>query len=132
MAATDIAYRLDPFPSEEELSPLWRAAWGDEWSGDLAFILTRSLTHACAYAGNRTVGYVNVAWDGGVHAFLLDTTVDPEFQRRGIAKELVRQVAEAARARGAHWLHVDYEPHLEAFYAACGFRPTAAGLIRLA
>lgn len=131
MPDTDIAYRLDPFPSEEELAPLWRAAWGDGWSGDLAFILTRSLTHACAYSGTRMVGYVNVAWDGGVHAFLLDTTVDPEFQRRGIAKELVRQVAEAARERGAHWLHVDCEPHLEAFYAACGFQPTAAGLIRL-
>ena len=42
----EITYRLAPFPSEEELAPLWRAAWGDAWSGDLAFILTRSLTHA--------------------------------------------------------------------------------------
>lgn len=130
-ADAEIVFRLDPFPSEEELAPLWRAAWGDAWSGDLAFILTRSLAHAAAYADDRVVGYVNVAWDGGVHAFLLDTTVDPEFQRRGIATELVRQVADAARERGAHWLHVDYEPHLEAFYAACGFRPTAAGLIAL-
>jgi GNAT superfamily N-acetyltransferase len=132
MAATDIAYRLDPFPSEEELSPLWRAAWGDRWNGDLAFILTRSLVHAGAYDGKRMVGYVNVAWDGGVHAFLLDTTVDPAFQRRGIAKEMVRRITDAARQRGAHWLHVDYEPKLEAFYAACGFRPTEAGLISLA
>jgi ribosomal protein S18 acetylase RimI-like enzyme len=129
---TEITYRLDAFPSEEELEPMWSAAWGGAWAGDLAFILARSLTHACAYSGGRVVGYVNVAWDGGVHAFLLDTTVDPAFQRRGIATELVRQVADAARARGAEWLHVDYEPQLEAFYAACGFRPTAAGLIRLA
>jgi len=128
---TGIAYRLDPFPSEEELAPLWRAAWGDDWNGDLAFILTRSLTHACAYAGDRMVGYVNVAWDGGVHAFLLDTTVDPAFQRRGVATELVRQVTDAARERGAHWLHVDYEDKLDGFYKACGFKPTAAGLIRL-
>ena len=66
-----------------------------------------------------------------MHAFLLDTTVDPEFQRRGIATELVQRVTEAARERGAHWLHVDYEPKLDGFYKACGFRPTAAGLIRL-
>ena len=78
------------------------------------------------------VGYVNVAWDGGVHAFLLDTTVDPAFQRRGIATELVRHVADAARERGAHWLHVDYEAKLDGFYKACGFKPTAAGLMRLA
>lgn len=131
MAGTEIAYRLDPFPSEEELNPLWRAAWGSDWSGDLAFILTRSLVHAGAYEGGRLIGYVNVAWDGGVHAFLLDTSVDPGFQRRGIATELVRRVTIAARERGAAWLHVDYEPHLQRFYAACGFRPTAAGLIRL-
>ena len=35
------------------------------------------------------------------------------------------------RARGATWLHTDFEPHLTAFYRACGFRPTDAGLVRL-
>ncbi|RYG95112.1 MAG: GNAT family N-acetyltransferase, partial [Alphaproteobacteria bacterium] len=69
MPTTDIAYKIDPFPSEEELQPMWQAAWGNPWSGDLAFILTRSLVHACAYSEDRLVGYVNVAWDGGVHAF---------------------------------------------------------------
>jgi ribosomal protein S18 acetylase RimI-like enzyme len=131
MPGTEIVYRLDAFPSEEELQPVWRGAWGAPWSGDLSFILARSLVHACAYEGKRLVGYVNVAWDGGVHAFLLDTTVDPEFQRRGIARELVRIVSSEAKKRGAGWLHVDYEPHLTAFYEACGFRPTAAGLIDL-
>ena len=131
MPGIEIACRLDPFPGEQELQPLWRAAWGSPWSGDLAFILSRSLVHAGAYAGERLVGFVNVAWDGGVHAFLLDTTVDPEFQHRGVATELVRLVTAESRQRGAHWLHVDYEPHLTDFYAACGFRPTAAGLIDL-
>ena len=44
----------------------------------------------------------------------------------------MRLVAGEARNRGAEWLHVDYEPHLEAFYRGCGFRHTAAGLIDLA
>ena len=131
MPTTDIAYRIDPFPSEEELQPAWRSAWGSPWTGDLALILARSLVHACAYSGDRLIGYVNVAWDGGVHAFLLDTTVDAAFQRRGIARELVRLVTVEACNRGAQWLHVDYEPHLEAFYRGCGFRHTAAGLIDL-
>jgi GNAT superfamily N-acetyltransferase len=74
---------------------------------------------------------VNVAWDGGAHAFLLDTTVHPDHQRQGIATALVRRAVDLARERGAHWLHVDYEPHLDGFYRGCGFRPTAAGLIAL-
>ncbi|PUB25953.1 hypothetical protein C8K30_10640 [Promicromonospora sp. AC04] len=39
--------------------------------------------------------------------------------------------AEEAAYSGAAWLHVDYEPHLESFYAQCGLRPTAAGLMPL-
>lgn len=128
----EIAFRIDPFPTLDELQPAWTAAWGAPFSGDLAKVLSRSLVHAAAYSGRQLVGYVNVAWDGGVHAFLLDTTVDPAFQRRGIARKLVAMVAEAARQRGAQWLHVDYEPQLASFYAICGFRHTEAGLIELA
>jgi GNAT superfamily N-acetyltransferase len=126
-----IGIRLDPFPALADFAGLRLAAWGEPWIGDIDAIHARSLVHAGAYEGDRLVGYVNVAWDGGVHAFLLDTTVRPDFQRQGIATRLVRAVTEASKARGAIWLHVDYDPHLEAFYAGCGFRPTLAGLIAL-
>jgi GNAT superfamily N-acetyltransferase len=127
-----IRLAADHFPRDEELAPLWQAAWGSDLSlGYRDRVLKRSLTHVCAFEGERLVGFVNVAWDGGVHAFLLDTTVHPEFQRRGIATSLVRRAAELARERGAEWLHVDYEPQLEEFYRGCGFRPTGAGLIDL-
>jgi ribosomal protein S18 acetylase RimI-like enzyme len=78
------------------------------------------------------MGFVNVAWDGGDHAFLLNTKVRAEYQRRGIATEVVRLAASRAQAAGCEWLHVDFEEHLAPFYFdACGFRPTLAGLIRL-
>jgi ribosomal protein S18 acetylase RimI-like enzyme len=77
-------------------------------------------------------GFVNVAWDGGDHAFLLDTKVRGEYQRQGVATELVRRAVVASRAAGCEWLHVDFEEHLAPFYFdACGFRTTAAGLIHL-
>jgi hypothetical protein len=38
-----------------------------------------SLTWITAHEeDNRLVGFLNVAWDGGTHAFLLDTVVDPD------------------------------------------------------
>jgi len=78
------------------------------------------------------VGFVNVAWDGGDHAFLLDTQVADEHQRRGIATALVGLAARHAQAAGCEWLHVDFAERLAAFYFdACGFRPTPAGLIHL-
>ena len=81
---------------------------------------------------DRLIAFVKLAWDGGVHAFLLDTTVHADWQRQGIGQRLVQEALALAQARGIHWRHVDYEPHLESFYQACGFRPTLAGLIRLA
>jgi len=78
------------------------------------------------------VGFVNVAWDGGGHAFLLDTKTHSVFQRKGIGTRLVALAVEHAKAAGCEWLHVDFAPELEPFYFdACGFRPTLAGLIHL-
>lgn len=78
------------------------------------------------------IGFVNVAWDGGDHAFLLDTKVASTYQRRGIATEIVRRAAVHTKAAGCEWLHVDFEEHLAPFYFdACGFRSTPAGLIHL-
>jgi len=78
------------------------------------------------------VGFVNVAWDGGDHAFLIDTKTRGSWQRRGIGTEVVRHAAQHAKAAGCEWLHVDFEPDLARFYIeACGFRDTDAGLIHL-
>ena len=73
-----------------------------------------------------------MAWDGGDHAFLIDTKVRGELQRQGIGTELVRVAAQHAREAGCEWLHVDFTEDLQAFYfGACGFRSTEAGLIAL-
>lgn len=90
-----------------------------------------SLGWVCAREGGRLVGWVNVAWDGGEHAFLLDTMVSADHRQRGIARELVAIAVDGCRRADCGWVHVDHEEHLETFYAGCGFRPTRAGLIRL-
>ncbi|MFJ9675388.1 GNAT family N-acetyltransferase [Streptomyces sp. NPDC101221] len=91
-----------------------------------------SLGWVCAWEGDRLVGFVNVAWDGGVHAFVLDTVVAQRCRSNGVGSALIRAAAEECRAAGCEWLHVDFEEHLRTFYFdACGFRETAAGLIAL-
>jgi GNAT superfamily N-acetyltransferase len=101
----------------------------NDWTGQLE---RHSLGWATARAGTELVGFVNVAWDGGSHAFVLDTLTAPPWRRRGIGAALVARAAEHAAAAGCEWLHVDFEDHLKRFYFdACGFRPTDAGLIAL-
>lgn len=117
--------------TDDELNELFGAAWPDHQPTSFAPVLARSLAWVAAHRAGRLVGFVNVAGDGGAHAFVLDTTVHPDERRQGLGVRLVRAAAEAASASGAVWLHVDYEPHLEPFYARCGFRPTAAGVMAL-
>lgn len=101
----------------------------DDWNSVLQ---RHSLGWVCAYDGDQLVGFVNVAWDGGVHAFVLDTVVSKNHGRQGIGTELVATACREARKTGCEWLHVDFEPHLREFYfKACGFTPTDAGLIPL-
>lgn len=126
-----IRIAIDPFPTDDSMRSLWLSAWGDAGPVSWQPILQRSLAHVGAHAGEKLVGFVNVAWDGGIHAFLLDTCVHADFRRQGIATELVKTAENVSRQRGAQWLHVDFEPQLTGFYRGCGFRPTEAGLIAL-
>lgn len=113
----------------EALAELFISSWPD--GAAPRFELDRSLCWVSAHAGERLIGFVNVAWDGGAHAFLLDATVHPDFRRHGIGAGLVEHAVDEARERGAEYLHVDHEPRHAALYQRCGFRPTAAGLVRL-
>jgi GNAT superfamily N-acetyltransferase len=91
-----------------------------------------SLGWVCAHDQDALVGFVNVAWDGGAHAFLLDTLVAATHRHQGVGSALVEVAAREAQAAGCAWLHVDFEPELGDFYLGwCGFSPTAAGILAL-
>ena len=126
-----ITYQAVPSVSNYELNNLFLAAWPDHQWRDFNPILNQSLTFVCAYKANQLVGFINLAWDGGIHAFILDTTVHPDVRNTGIGIKLVKQAAEIAQGNDIKWLHVDYEPHLKIFYQKCGFRHTEAGLLAL-
>lgn len=91
-----------------------------------------SLGWVCAREDTALVGFVNVAWDGASHAFILDTVVSNKVRRQGVGVELVAVAGHQARASGCEWLHVDFEDHLRPFYLdSCGFRATDAGVFAL-
>jgi len=91
-----------------------------------------SLGWVCAYDADRLIGFVNVAWDGDVHAFVVDTLVAGDRRNRGIGRRLLEVVERESRRAGCEWLHVDFEEELSDFYfGACGFSPTPAGVIAL-
>jgi GNAT superfamily N-acetyltransferase len=91
-----------------------------------------SLGWVVARDGGGLVGFVNVPWDGLVHAWIQDTMVATSVRHQGVGTELVAVAVEGARDAGCEWLHVDFDDELRPFYLdACGFIPTNAGLIAL-
>lgn len=128
---TELDIQISPPVTNADLHTLFATAWKNYEPSDFEPVLKHSLLYVCAYVDAQLVGFVNIAWDGRGHAFLLDTTVHADFQRQGIGRKIVIAAIEATRARGIQWLHVDYEPHLDSFYKSCGFRSTLAGLVKL-
>lgn len=123
-----------PF-ADDEVNPLHAEAFGHRLLDDgwVAQVERWSLGWVTARDGDELVGFVNVPWDGGVHAFVLDTMVATTARHRGIGAGLVDTAVRACRERGGlEWLHVDFDEELRPFYeGACGFTPTPAGLVEL-
>ena len=102
-----------------------------EWNW-AELVCRHSLGWVVARDGAELAGFVNVLWDGLVHAWLQDVMVAIKARGQGIGTELVRHARAGAKAAGCEYLHVDFEDHLRSFYYdACGFSPTNAGLIAL-
>ncbi len=64
-----------------------------------------SLTWVGAFMGDRLIGFVHACWDGGAHAFLLDTIVDPDHQTLGIGQRLVESLHRGGQGRGVSQGH---------------------------
>jgi len=81
-------------------------------------------------SGGVLVGFVNVAWDGFVHAWLQDVMVAESARHSGVGVAVVHAARDAVQAAGCEHLHVDFDGDLASFYIdACGFTPSTAGLI---
>lgn len=117
--------------TNEELNTLHAEAFAHpdphhDWIGQ---VKAHSLGWVTARESGELIGFVNVPWDGAMHAFLVDTIVSSRAQRHGIGTRLVDIAAHEATAAGCSWLHVDFdEKHLAFYFDRCGFRPTPAGL----
>lgn len=93
---------------------------------------THSLGWVVARHQGRFVGFVNVLWDGLVHAFIEDVMVDTTMRHRGIGVDLVQRARDGAQEAGCEFLHVGFDEDLQPFYIdACGFAPVGGGLMEL-
>jgi len=127
-----ISYAWRESVTDAEMVDLVLSHGGHAVPGWWEQIRPHSLGWVSAREDTLLVGFVNVAWDGGDHAFLIDTKTRGSYQRQGVGAQLVRRAAEHAKAEGCEWLHVDFGAELTPFYfKAGGFRSTPAGVLHL-
>ena len=123
--------------TNEEVNALHAEAFDtrvfDESEWDWQELTARhSLGWVTARLDGKLVGFINVLWDGLVHAWIQDVMVATNAHHRKIGLRLVESARDGAKGAGCEWLHVDFDDDLKAFYLdACGFEPSNAGLMDL-
>jgi len=121
--SVDIVYKDTKEFSPEELRELFLSV---EWSSGhfpekLAVAMQNSSTVFSAWDGEKLIGLINVLDDGVMTAYIHYLLVNPEYQGKGIGKELVRLVTEKYKDY-LRIVLIAYDKEIE-FYRHCGFEP---------
>jgi ribosomal protein S18 acetylase RimI-like enzyme len=90
--------------------------------------LMNSLAHSSyillCYDGDRLIGLIRSLTDDGAVNYIQDILVDPEYQRRGIGRELMSRCLNKFDHVRTHILLTDDEERLKLYYESMGFHNT--------
>lgn len=137
MESSPAQYEWRGLFTNEEVNELHAEAFetrvfeSSEWNWE-DLTCRHSLGWVTARINGTLVGFVNVLWDGLVHAWIQDLMVATSARHGRIGTDLVRASRDGAKQARCEWLHVDFDDALKPFYYdACGFQSSNAGLMRL-
>jgi GNAT superfamily N-acetyltransferase len=124
-----IDYR-DELPSPEDFLRLFAAAgWRTRASAErIAGALEAAWHSVVAFEGDRLVGMGHTISDGVIHALVVDVIVDPEWQGRGIGREIMRRLIARCDEAGIESIQLFAATGKSPFYEKLGFtaRPADA------
>lgn len=114
----------DQKPTMPEVLALYKSVGWSMYTRDPAR-LERTLTHSLmvlgAYEGKQLVGLIRAVGDGETILFIQDLLVLPEYQRRGIGKQLIEALLARFPEVRQRVLLTDDDPKTRSFYKAAGF-----------
>ena len=114
----------DQNPTMPEVLALYKSVGWSMYTRDPARLeraLTHSLTVLSAYEGKQLVGLIRAVGDGETILFIQDLLVLPEYQRRGIGKQLIEALLARFPEVRQRVLLTDDDPKTRSFYKAAGF-----------
>jgi GNAT superfamily N-acetyltransferase len=105
----------------DELSNLYRIApLGNKKASDLATVFTNSMFRCFVYDGGQLIGAGRALADGIDCAYLADIAVHPDYQGRGIGKEIVERLRDLSKHHRKIILYA--APGKDQFYLKLGFK----------
>lgn len=114
----------DQKPTMPEVLALFKSVGWSMYTCDPAGLeraLTRSLIVLGAYEGKQLVGLIRAVGDGETILFIQDLLVLPEYQLRGIGKQLIEALLVRFPEVRQRVLLTDDDPKMRSFYKAAGF-----------
>ena len=91
-----------------------------------------SYYHIAACDGERLVGYVDCVSNGVTDAYIQDLMVHPDYQHKGIGRELMQHTLARLRRDGIYMVSVIYgDAELQRYYEDFGFTTMLCGQTEL-
>ena len=111
---------------EEQILSLYKSVGWSAYYEKPAILRQAFRNSLCVFAAfdaHKLVGLIRVVGDGASVVFVQDILVRPEYQRKGIGRQLIAKLLERfASVRQLHLL-TDDQPSTVGFYKAVGFTP---------
>jgi GNAT superfamily N-acetyltransferase len=121
----EIKYSDNGFDAEAFVTLAIRV-WPREYDRASAARALARTTNIGAWDGERLIGAVRVLTDGYFFATIPEVLVDPDYQRRGVGRELMLR-ALAAAPRGT--LFFGAQPQSVGFFQKLGCEPGPSGMV---
>jgi ribosomal protein S18 acetylase RimI-like enzyme len=115
----------------DELSNLYRIApLGEKSAADLKLVFSNSRFKCFVRDAGRLVGVGRAVADGADCSYICDVAVHPDFQGRGLGRDIILRLKELSAGHKKIILYAN--PGTEPFYRKLGFRPmrTAMAIFR--
>ncbi|CAH0151255.1 GNAT family acetyltransferase [Bacillus sp. Soil745] len=77
---------------------------------------------------NKLIAFGYVAGMGLEHGYMEDIIVHPDYQKKGIGVELVRELLRESEQYGLEIVTLTHDPKHKNFYETCGFTSCSGGL----
>lgn len=112
-------------PADQLYRLFFQAGWTNSQTSDPKILrkfnapFINSTMVISAWDSERLVGAIRVLSDKVIRSVIYDLVVDPEYQNKGIGKELVRRCID--HYPDTEWL-VQTEKHIASFYEKMGFK----------